>query len=105
MPDTTTYRADEVTQFGDVALVEAVYELVLSLDDGPIADEFYFLLSEAFERFAPNIELDVNRARIIEGEGPHWEGAFADHIQGRADRYAARLTARAERQLQETSDA
>jgi hypothetical protein len=91
----TVYRADELTQVSDVDLVESIYEHVRGLEDNQAADEFYFLLTEAFERFAPSIELDFNRARIIEGEGTSWEEALEDHIRGAAKRHAAQLTAAA----------
>ena len=87
-----------MTQTPDVPLVEDIYALVGKLDDEDIYNEFHWLLTEAFERFAPNVELDLQRVRIMDGEGENWPDAFETYLKGRGWRHAARLDARAERQ-------
>ena len=92
MPSTTLYRADALTQFSDVDLVEAVYAGVQQLADDDDSDAFYFLLTEAFERFAPAVEFQVARGRNVDGP----EG-LEDSIRRMGDRQAMRLSAQAER--------
>jgi len=63
-----------------------------------IYNEFHWLPTEAFERFAPNVELDIQRVAIKNGEGVNWPDVFEAYLKGRGWRHAARLDARAERQ-------
>lgn len=86
-------------------LVKAIYDLGAEVEDDRVSDEFYFLIAEAVERFAPNLEFDHNRGRIIDAEGANWEEALEEHVKGAARRHAARLTARAERQQEASVDA
>ncbi len=107
MPSTTKIaRASELARMGDVDVVEAIYALVREeVDDALVADGFYWLLSEAFERFAPNVELELARRRAFESEQPDKvELAIGQHIEGAGARHTARLAARAERQRQREGD-
>jgi hypothetical protein len=91
----TMNRADELVRLGDDELVELIYDTVTGvlhrpardLDD--FLDEMYFVLTEAFERFAPAAELAALRQRSSD--------SVESMIEGMARRHAARLTARAER--------
>jgi hypothetical protein len=92
-------RALELTRETDVDLVDRIYELVGQLDDvdDPLANELYFFLTEAFERFAPNVELELTTRSAIDCEGERWEEALAEYVAGCGRRQASRLTARARR--------
>jgi hypothetical protein len=92
LTDVLSKRQLELATMADTPLVEGVYELVRQLDDR-LSDEFYWWLTEAFERFAPNVELNIQRCAVPEGE-------FEQYLEGCGARHAARLAARAERQQQ-----
>ena len=64
---TTTSEVDALTPDTDVDLVENIYLLVQRINDDDLADEFYFHLMEAFERFAPRVEAELNR-RAVESD-------------------------------------
>ena len=49
-------REAEVVALSDMDLVEQLYELVPRVADDELGDEFYWLLQEAFERWAPHAE-------------------------------------------------
>lgn len=50
----------KMAAFGDLALIEEIYALVKRVERGDdrasLQDEFYWYLTEAFERFAPEVE-------------------------------------------------
>jgi len=91
---------------GDVDVVEAIYGLVTAeVDDDRVSGEFYWLLSEAFERFAPNVELELARHRAFDSEKPEKVAVAIDqYIEGAGERHASRLAARAERQRGRSGD-
>lgn len=99
MARTMTSRAAELTQLGDADLVEEIYELVQTLESDALSIEFYFLLAEAFERFAPNVELELVRRKNVDGD----EG-LRQSIERMGRAHVTRLTARAVRQRQREGD-
>ena len=101
MPSTTlTAHASELARMGDVDVVEAIYGLVREkVAEDSVSGEFYWLLAEAFERFAPNVELELARLRAFDSEKPEKVAVAIDqYIEGSAARHVSRLVARAERQ-------
>jgi len=64
---TTTSEVDALTPVTDVDLVENIYLLVQRINDDDLEDEFYLHLMEAFERFAPRVEAELNR-RAVESD-------------------------------------
>ena len=85
---TTADRALELTLVGDAELVERIYSVVGSSDDPEIMDELYWLLTEAFERFAPTIECELARVGRTRAE-------FDAYLEGVAQRHRARLATHA----------
>jgi hypothetical protein len=49
-------QMDTLVSLSDLELVQLIYRLVQKIDDDQLADDFYIALTEAFERFAPEIE-------------------------------------------------
>lgn len=60
-------REAALVALSDVDLVEHIYLLVQEIDSDVVSDEFYWYLTEAFERFAPDAEWE-NRARSLRTE-------------------------------------
>lgn len=113
--------ADLTTKRGDTYLVEEIYELINGWDpeippyawsggcvmdlDPALADRLNYLLTEAFERFAPQVELDQARSRMFESLPlQEHDAALQEYLAGAAQRYVERLTARAERQARGAGD-
>lgn len=93
------YRADSILAAGDEDIVEDIYDLVQTLNDDRVSDQFYFLLTEAFERFAPNVEMELVRRKNVDGIA-----GLQQAIERMGERHAARLAARAEMQTQREDD-
>jgi len=107
MPSTTlAARKSELARMGDVDVVEAIFGLVMAeVDDDRVSTEFYWLLSEAFERFAPNVELELARRRAFDCELPEKVALAIDqYIEGAGERHSLRLVARALRQRRREGD-
>jgi hypothetical protein len=90
-----TTRGGELTRLRDVDLVEKIYELVQTIESDDLTIELYFLLEEAFGRFAPGIELELIQRNNVGGD----EG-LQQSIDRMGAQHVARLTARAERRGQ-----
>lgn len=109
--------ADLTTKRGDTFLVEEIYALINGWDDqehppvgwtGPcvmdldpaLADRLNYSLTEAFERFAPQVELAFAWGRICEStiiEDRDRDAAVQEYLAGAAERHIERLTARSVR--------
>lgn len=114
--------AEALTKRPDFYLVEEIFELVNGWDpeyppegwtgscvmdlDPELADLLSFLLTEAVERFAPNVELQLAQHVICESnclEGGR-RAALDQYVTGAGQRHAMRLSARAVLQRQGSGD-
>ncbi len=85
-----TGRERELAKLSDSALVRKVYDFAYKLDD-PLSDEFYGLLSEVFERFAPEAEWTDRVRRAHEDDLSNIQAELEASLERMQQRFAARL--------------
>jgi hypothetical protein len=84
-------RHTELINMDDTDLVRETYELVLRIDDPKLSDDFYWYLTEAYERFAPEAELAELQRRHDEDEHNDGPEIFAPGLR---ERQGARILRR-----------
>ncbi len=84
-------RTREMVSLTDRKLIQKVYAFADELDD-PLSDEFYFLVSEVFERFAPQLEWwDISRRHTRDHDLGNRADEIEASLEGMKERFAARL--------------
>ena len=87
-------REAALVRLSDVELVTRTYELVQKIDNDKLSDDFYWHLTEAFERFAPNAEWQERVRAASEHTLEHRQDELETTLPNLAARAAARWMAR-----------
>jgi hypothetical protein len=86
----------QLLQLDDVALIERAYEIMCRLDESQPVTDLYFVLQEAFERFASSAAFaeNVRSVRAGSSSAEIAEAELEDHREFAAERAKQRGLAR-----------